>query len=160
MYVQADYRDAAKRTLVWVDREGREEPLGAAAKPYSHPRLSPDGTRIAVNSRDQERDIWIFDLARLDARPADVRDRSGAESRVDAGQFLDAVRVTPRDRGRQRYRQRADGTGSIEALTSGKNYLYPIPIAPNGREVWTGQRKQRHHAPCRAPPRRPTGSSR
>ena len=33
------------------------------------------------------------------------------------------------------YRQRADGTGNSEALTSGKNHFYPISIAPKGHEV-------------------------
>ena len=28
------------------------------------PRLSPDGTRVALDIRDQENDIWIWDLAR------------------------------------------------------------------------------------------------
>jgi len=50
-----------ERTLVWVDRQGREELLGAPAGPYLHPRVSPDGTRVAM-SRAQ--DIWIWDLAR------------------------------------------------------------------------------------------------
>ena len=39
---------AAERTLVWVDRKGREEALAAPPRPYFQPRLSPDGTRVAV----------------------------------------------------------------------------------------------------------------
>ena len=31
------------RTLVWVDRQGGEEPLGAPPRPYFHPRVSPEG---------------------------------------------------------------------------------------------------------------------
>src|SRR5262249_9577402 len=53
------------RTLLWVDRKGRETPLGTPARSYLHPRLSPDGSRVAffIGDRDQERDIWIWDLA-------------------------------------------------------------------------------------------------
>jgi dipeptidyl aminopeptidase/acylaminoacyl peptidase len=51
------------RTLVWVDRRGRETPLGAPARPYIHPRLAPDGTRVVVFSADEQRDLWIWDLA-------------------------------------------------------------------------------------------------
>ena len=135
VYVQAVSRDAAKRTLVWVDREGREEPLSAEAKPYSHPRLSPDGTRLAVNSRDQDRDIWIFDLGRqtLD------RLTSGAARELNPVWTPDSRMVlyaSPREAGVDNvYRQHADGTGSIEPLTSGKNHVYPISIAPKGHEV-------------------------
>ncbi len=50
------------RTLVWVDRRGHEEPLKAPARAYVYPRLSPDGTRVAAEVRDQEWDIWILNL--------------------------------------------------------------------------------------------------
>jgi eukaryotic-like serine/threonine-protein kinase len=52
------------RSLVWVDRQGHETPIGAPTRPYESARLSPDGTRVAVSIRDQENDIWIWDLAR------------------------------------------------------------------------------------------------
>ena len=53
------------RTLVWVDRAGREEPLAAPPRAYGRPRLSPDGTRIAASIQDQEQDIWMWDLPRV-----------------------------------------------------------------------------------------------
>ena len=37
------------RTLVWVDRQGNETPFGLPeARSYDTPRLSPDGTRLAI----------------------------------------------------------------------------------------------------------------
>ncbi len=52
-------------TLVWVDREGREEALGAPALGYIYPRISPDGTRLAVDMRrGGNRDIYIWDFER------------------------------------------------------------------------------------------------
>lgn len=33
------------RTLVWVDREGREEPLPVDPRGYTYPRISPDGSK-------------------------------------------------------------------------------------------------------------------
>ena len=55
----------ADRSLVWVDRRGQEEPIKAAPpRAYVYPRISPDGTRVALDIRDQENDIWIWDLAR------------------------------------------------------------------------------------------------
>ena len=36
------------RTLVWVDRAGKEEPVAAPPRAYLQPRLSPDGTRVAL----------------------------------------------------------------------------------------------------------------
>jgi Tol biopolymer transport system component len=57
-------RAVGARTLVWVDRQGREEPLLAPPRAYAYPQLSPDGTRIAFDIRDQEQDLWIWDLQR------------------------------------------------------------------------------------------------
>jgi serine/threonine-protein kinase len=37
-----------RRVPVWVDREGRETPLAAPPGSYAHPRLSPDGGRLAI----------------------------------------------------------------------------------------------------------------
>jgi len=50
--------------LVWVDRQGREEPLSAPPREYLYPRISPDGTRVALDIRDQDNDIWTWDLQR------------------------------------------------------------------------------------------------
>ena len=52
------------RTFVWVDREGREEPLPLPARGYSQPRLSPDGSRLAVRVADGDQlALWVYDVA-------------------------------------------------------------------------------------------------
>jgi hypothetical protein len=76
------------RTLVWVDRTGKEEPVAAPPHAYQHPRLSPDGTRVALASSDLENDVWIWDLRRAALAP-DPRPWRGLLSRVDAGQPTD-----------------------------------------------------------------------
>ena len=50
--------------LVWVDREGRETPLPLPAGAYGRPRLSPDGTRVAVRvlSEDQLA-LWVYEVS-------------------------------------------------------------------------------------------------
>ncbi|TDI46272.1 MAG: serine/threonine protein kinase [Acidobacteria bacterium] len=40
------------RSLVWVDRLGREEPLGFEARPYTSVALSPDGNRVVSSISD------------------------------------------------------------------------------------------------------------
>ena len=64
VYVPGTGIDAATlRTLVLVDRNGKEEPLEAPLNAYSNPRISPDGTRVALSVRSGNgADIWIWDL--------------------------------------------------------------------------------------------------
>ena len=53
---------AAERRLVWIDRTGREEVVETGGRFYGQPRLSSDGTRVAVYQADGDRDIWVFGL--------------------------------------------------------------------------------------------------
>jgi serine/threonine-protein kinase len=52
------------RTLVWADRQGKEQPLTIEPGRYVYARVSPDGTRIAIDVAGSNRDIWIWDLGR------------------------------------------------------------------------------------------------
>jgi serine/threonine-protein kinase len=53
VYVPGRVAAGAVRSLVWVDRMGREEPLAAPVRAYQYPRLSPDGTRVALDIRSR-----------------------------------------------------------------------------------------------------------
>jgi serine/threonine protein kinase len=52
------------RSLVWVNREGKEDPLGAPPNIYGYPNISPDGTRVAVTVGEDNVDIKIWDTLR------------------------------------------------------------------------------------------------
>jgi Tol biopolymer transport system component len=55
----------SKRNLAWVDHNGNEAPPEAPPGHYSHPRISPDGTKLALtNVVSGNSDIWIWDLLR------------------------------------------------------------------------------------------------
>jgi serine/threonine-protein kinase len=56
--------EAPSFRLVWVDRQGNEEIIAAPPRAYLYPRLSPDGTRVALDIRDQDNDLWTWDLQR------------------------------------------------------------------------------------------------
>jgi serine/threonine-protein kinase len=56
---------ADRRRLVWVDRDSRQEEIAAMPnRPYAAARLSPDGSRVAVQIDDGDNDIWVWDLVR------------------------------------------------------------------------------------------------
>jgi eukaryotic-like serine/threonine-protein kinase len=62
-------RAPVARTVSWVDRYGVREPLSLEQLPpglYNYPRISPDGTRVAldIGGSGNPRDIWIWNLGR------------------------------------------------------------------------------------------------
>jgi Tol biopolymer transport system component len=56
--------EGGDRTLVWVDRSGKAEPLPLPAASYLYPRLSPDGRFLAVEIEGPNHDFYIYDFAR------------------------------------------------------------------------------------------------
>jgi eukaryotic-like serine/threonine-protein kinase len=122
---------ANARTLVWVDRAGREEPLAAPPRAYLHPRLSPDGKRVALWINDQEDDIWIWDFKRpiptrmtLDPGP----DRFPVWTADGRRVIFDSTRGGAMNL----WWQAADGTGNAERLTTSDNAQFPTGITPDG----------------------------
>lgn len=68
----------APRELVLVDRSGHLTPLPAPARPYIHPRVSPDGTRLALwldLDNTGTGDVWTYDI---NARSLEQQTRGGA----------------------------------------------------------------------------------
>ena len=57
------YVPTQPRALVRVNRSGQSTVLLGTDKTYHSPRVSPDGRRISVDFTDQERDVWLFDIA-------------------------------------------------------------------------------------------------
>jgi serine/threonine-protein kinase len=55
--------EGGTRTLVWVDRNGRPENVPMPARSYLHPRLSPDGHRLAIEIEGSSHDIHVYDFA-------------------------------------------------------------------------------------------------
>jgi serine/threonine-protein kinase len=62
VYVASSARPNVRR-LVWVNRDGREEPIDLPERAYTYPNFSPDGRQVAFDIRDQENDAWVWDLS-------------------------------------------------------------------------------------------------
>ena len=124
-----------ERTLVWVDREGRKEPLPAPPRPYDTPRISPDGRYVALVVQDPENtDVMVYDLERetptrltFDPGP----DRSPLWT-------LDGQRVvfaSARDGRMNVYAKGADGTGPVERVTTRDTDQWPSSWSADGHTL-------------------------
>jgi Tol biopolymer transport system component len=116
----------SQRTIVWVDRGGREEPLpGLPAGNHQSVRLSPDGTRLAIDP-GQPRDIWTYDIARQTTTriTADAADDQGPLWTPDGQRIV----FTSNRGGRpELYSQKSDGSGAAERL---------FPITDGTESIW------------------------
>jgi serine/threonine-protein kinase len=121
-----------RRTIVWVDRQGREEPIKVPPRAYTYLRLSPDGTRIALDIRDQENDIWIWDLAR-ETLARLTFDPGFNRSPVWTPDGKRVAFSAQRGGSENIYWQAADGSGAPEPLTQMPNTpIFPHAFSPDG----------------------------
>ena len=131
-YVRGIGGGLAPRTLTWVDRVGRETPLHVPARNYTYVEISPDGTRLALDIRDQENDIWVYDLERetLQRLTFDPGRNRGAIWSPDSRRIAFSRQLGDSE---EIYWQAADGSGVAEALTLGSGMpMHPVEITTDG----------------------------
>ena len=135
VYVPGGVTPLPQQSMVWVDRTGREELVDAPPHAYLYPQLSPDGTRVAVFSADENYDIWVGDsrgdtLRQLTIDPAmdtyPVWTADGLHVIYGSGRAGEMINL---------WWQLADGTGSAERLTQGKNVQLPTSVSPDGARL-------------------------
>jgi len=122
-----------QRTLVWVDRKGNEEPLPAPPNVYFNPRISRDGTRVALGIEAAgKRDIWVWNLVHK------TLERLTFEGNDYAAPLWtpDGKRIAFNLVEKGIYWKAADGGGKEELLVSGSSILScPFSWASNGKEM-------------------------
>ena len=117
--------DAGTARLVWVSRQGVEQPITDTTRRYQYPRLASDGRRTAVASAG---DLWIQDAERA------TFTRLTSEQTVG-----NAFPVWTPDGTRVLYRTltglywiAADGSGRPEVIAGSLSGDLPCSVAPDG----------------------------
>jgi serine/threonine-protein kinase len=135
VYVPGGVTPLPQQSMVWVDRSGREERVGAPPHAYLYPSLSPDGTRVAVYSADENYDLWVWDLMghtlrQLTIDPTQdyypVWTPDGRRVIYGSGRGSEVINL---------WWQLADGTGSAERLTQSKKLQLPTSVSPDGARL-------------------------
>ncbi len=123
-------------TLVWVDLKGNEEALSAPPNIYLHPKISPDGNRIALVVTEQEnKEIFIWDDVRktLNKLTFDKSNNLVPIWTPDGERILYYSDHENPNSG-DVYWKAADGTGNAEKLVSDPDLpLIPYALSSDGK---------------------------
>ncbi len=133
-YVRGVGGSAILRTLVWVDRQGRETPIAAPPRAYAYPRVSPEGGRVVARAADQEDDLWVWDMTRLTLTRLTFNPGGDAYPvwTPDGRRFIFS---SQREGSQNLFWQAADGTGTIERLTTSPNVQQSTGVSPDSTRL-------------------------
>jgi dipeptidyl aminopeptidase/acylaminoacyl peptidase len=128
---------ASQQDVAFRDRQGAIQPLKLPPAPYEHPRVSPDGTRLALGTDDgKDAIVWIYDLSGATSRrQLTFGGRNGYPIWSPDGQHV--TFASNRDGDFGLFSQRADGAGAAERLTKAEPGAGHVPQAwtPDGKTL-------------------------
>lgn len=130
-YVAGAVQATTGGRLVWVSRNGIEQPLPAPLREYAIPRLSPEGRRLAVLIEDQ---VWLYDLSRETLSRFTFE---GAENRAPVW-TPDGKRIafrSTKEGPSNIFWQLADGSGGLERLTTSEHDQISTSWSPDGQAL-------------------------
>jgi serine/threonine-protein kinase len=157
---------AARRSLAWVDRAGREQPIAAPQRAYVSARLSPDGQRIVADIRDGPTDIWTWNFRR-ETLTRLTFEGGGALAPVWSpdGARIVYARQAPQTAGAYNLHSKSsDGTGTGTIIGGGQYVHVPTSLTPDGRfvisyEIRPTTRRDIVQTPFRSDAARPTAGA-
>jgi serine/threonine protein kinase/Tol biopolymer transport system component len=132
VYVSGDLQSAAQSKLVWVSRNGAEQPAAAPAHVYMAPRLSPDGRRVGLSILDREAQVWLYDLSRETLTRLTFEGNANLNPvwTPDGKQIaFESNKEGPLNL----FWQLADGSGGLERLTTNEYIHAPLSWSPDGQ---------------------------
>ena len=113
--------------LGWVDREGQMTPLTQAGARYQNPRISPDGSQVAVTIGS---DAWLYDIERDASTRLTEEGSNSYPAWTPDGQRV--TFSTDRSGTIDLYEKAVDGRGSAEPLLQAPTLLFPGSWSPDG----------------------------
>jgi serine/threonine-protein kinase len=127
---------SAARALAWVDRRGTSTPIAVPTRNYFYARISPDGSRLSLDVRDEAEDIWIWDLRR--ETMTRLTDKPGSDQyglwTADHRVVFSSVMTGKMEL----FIHRPDGIGQPEQITdtaADKILPFPNAITKDGKQV-------------------------
>jgi serine/threonine-protein kinase len=125
---------AEPRTLVWVDRAGKEALIAAPPRPYVYAWVSPDGTKASLDVRDEENDIWVWEFARQTLTRLTF-DPGSDQYGIWTPNGRQVAFSGTREGASGVFLRSADGTGADQRVTDSGPAQYPNGFTPDGSRL-------------------------
>jgi serine/threonine protein kinase len=119
-----------KKSLMWVDRDGKIEPLSEKQAQYRALNISPDGSQVLV---DQGYEIWMYDVERPGIGRRITSPRKGGNT--DPIWSYDGSKLyfsSSREGNWDIYVKTAEGSLAPEVLLERPGNQFPTSTAPDG----------------------------
>ncbi len=128
-------RGGTKSQLGWIAKDGSASVITSESRRYDHPRLSPDGSRIAVTVTDGGKSaVWIYDMtSRTFSQLSSVATAHAQEWSPD-GTRIYYMGLGGKDR-MSVYSQQADGGGPPELVAKVEGLAEGLSVAPDGKSI-------------------------
>jgi Tol biopolymer transport system component len=126
---------AAANRLMWVDRKGATQPLELPQGLYFDPRISPDGTRVAVvwqTLTAGSGDVWISDLTRKTFTRLSFSGNASAPVWSADSKTIYYTYLDPNGRRTTVMRKPADGSREAESVVALDSRTYLKSVTPDG----------------------------
>ncbi len=127
-----------ERSLAWISRSGSEAPTAVPVGRYVIPRMSRDGTQIAVVAEDNgNHDIYTWDLSRDSPNQTLMRLTFAPSSDTYPVWSRDGriIHGSLRQGWQNLYRRSADRGGTEERLTEAPANQRPLARSPDDRQL-------------------------
>ena len=139
-------RGGTNTRLAWMTRDGKVTPLSPESRQFEEPRLSPDGSRIAVGIRDAGKStIWIYEIATGTFSRLSSLEGATSPSWTSDGNNVVYTAISSEKRYAV-WRQAADGGSPAQKLFDAGGITIQSVVAPDGRSVlYVGSTNNRWH---------------
>jgi serine/threonine-protein kinase len=122
-----------QNSLVWVDRQGKGDPIASFKAPFLRPRLSPDGHQIAYLTHGLEKNLWVYDLNRGTATKVTSEGTASFPTWLPDGRRL--AFAWEKTGVLNIYCQAADGSTPMERITQSEVEQDPGSWSPDGKTL-------------------------
>jgi serine/threonine-protein kinase len=124
----------SQNRLVWIDWQGTVSPVTEQQRGYRWPRISPDGSKVALTIIEgDEYDVWIYDIKRDTFTQFTFDGDNDLPIWTPDGNWI--TFNSTREGSWDLFRKRADASGKAEKLSTAKYHHLPTSWSPDGKSL-------------------------